>query len=81
MNTVGSGVVQLFLFAAVFPVAALPDQEFRVGRPKALARVPELAGDVGARVLFTQLRTCNWEVGDLCDATDIDTRTQLEAIA
>jgi len=48
---------------------------------KPLARVPELVGDVGARVLFAKLRVCNWDVGDLCDATDIDTRTQLEAIA
>jgi molybdenum cofactor cytidylyltransferase len=47
----------------------------------ALARVPQLRGDVGARVLFAQLRVRDWEAGQLCDPTDIDTRTQLEAIA
>ena len=49
--------------------------------PAALARVPECSGDVGARALFAQLRVRDWEAGHLCDPTDIDTRTQLEAIA
>lgn len=49
--------------------------------PAALARVPDLRGDAGARVLFADLRVREWEAGHLCDPTDIDTRTQLEAIA
>jgi molybdenum cofactor cytidylyltransferase len=57
-----------------------PGHPVLLGRA-ALARVPELSGDVGARVLFARLRVRDWEAGHLCDPTDIDTRTQLEAIA
>jgi molybdenum cofactor cytidylyltransferase len=57
-----------------------PGHPVLLGRA-ALARVPELTGDVGARVLFAHLRVRDWEAGHLCDPTDIDTRTELEAIA
>lgn len=43
-----------------------------------LARVTELRGDVGARVLLQSARVRSWEAGHLCDATDIDTPEQLE---
>jgi molybdenum cofactor cytidylyltransferase len=57
-----------------------PGHPVLLGRA-ALARVPELSGDVGARALFAHLRVRDWEAGHLCDPMDIDTRTQLEAIA
>lgn len=60
--------------------AGRPGHPVLLGRA-ALDRVPELRGDAGARVLFADLRVCEWEAGHLCDPTDIDTRTQLEAIA
>jgi CTP:molybdopterin cytidylyltransferase MocA len=49
--------------------------------PRALAGVPSLRGDVGARVLFDTLRVCEWEAGHLFDATDVDTPEQLQSIA
>ena len=60
--------------------AGRPGHPVLLGRP-ALDRVARLRGDAGARVLFTDLRVCEWEAGHLCDPTDIDTRHQLEAIA
>lgn len=57
-----------------------PGHPVLLGR-RALAGVPDLRGDVGARALFGDLRVREWEAGHLCDPTDIDTRTQLEAIA
>lgn len=48
--------------------------------PRALARVPELSGDTGARRLIGELRVREWEAGHLCDPTDIDTRQQLEVL-
>jgi CTP:molybdopterin cytidylyltransferase MocA len=57
-----------------------PGHPVLLGR-RALARIGELRGDVGARALFSELRVREWEAGHLCEPTDIDTRTQLEAIA
>jgi CTP:molybdopterin cytidylyltransferase MocA len=57
-----------------------PGHPVLLGR-RALARVPDLRGDSGARMLFTALRVREWEAGHLCDATDIDTRTQLELLS
>jgi CTP:molybdopterin cytidylyltransferase MocA len=45
--------------------------------PRALAGVPELRGDVGARALFGALRVREWEAGHLFDALDVDTPDQL----
>ena len=57
-----------------------PGHPVLLGR-RALDGVASLRGDTGARALFTGLRVREWEAGHLCEATDIDTRTQLEAIA
>jgi CTP:molybdopterin cytidylyltransferase MocA len=57
-----------------------PGHPVLLGR-RALAGVPDLRGDTGARVLFEALRVREWEAGHLCEATDIDTRAQLEALA
>jgi CTP:molybdopterin cytidylyltransferase MocA len=44
---------------------------------RALALVPDLRGDHGARELFSALRVREWEAGHLFDATDIDTPDDL----
>jgi len=49
-------------------------------RQPVLRMIPELRGDVGARELLAQYRVKTWEAGHLCDARDIDTREQLEAM-
>ena len=60
--------------------AGRPGHPVVLGR-RALARVGELRGDVGARALMAELRVREWEAGHLCDPADIDTREQLEALA
>jgi molybdenum cofactor cytidylyltransferase len=55
----------------------------RPGHPVVLGRrvldaVPSLRGDVGARELLRAFRVREWEAGELCDPTDIDTPEQLE---
>ena len=45
--------------------------------PRALARVPQLRGDVGARALFDGLRVAEWEAGEQFDARDVDTPADL----
>jgi CTP:molybdopterin cytidylyltransferase MocA len=47
--------------------------------PGALARVPELRGDVGARATFAGLRVREWEAGGLFDAADVDRPADLPA--
>jgi CTP:molybdopterin cytidylyltransferase MocA len=49
--------------------------------PRALAGVPALTGDTGARALFASLRVREWEAGHLFDAADIDTPDQLRALS
>jgi CTP:molybdopterin cytidylyltransferase MocA len=58
-----------------------PGHPVLLGRP-VLDAVASLRGDVGARELFDSgaFRVREWEAGDLCDPTDIDTPEQLEAL-
>ncbi|MEA2301961.1 MAG: hypothetical protein QOE44_2496 [Solirubrobacteraceae bacterium] len=56
--------------------AGKPGHPVVLGR-RVLDRVPELRGDVGARDLLRSFRVRDWEGGDLCDPTDIDTPEQL----
>jgi CTP:molybdopterin cytidylyltransferase MocA len=58
----------------------------RPGHPVVLGRrvldqVPDLRGDVGARVALRHVRVAEFEAGHLCDSTDIDTRRQLEVLS
>jgi CTP:molybdopterin cytidylyltransferase MocA len=48
--------------------------------PRALAAVPALRGDVGARALFAELEVREWEAGHLFDATDVDTPADLASV-
>jgi len=57
----------------------VPGHPVLLGR-RPLDRVPELRGDVGARDLLRAARVRTWEAGHLCDARDVDTREQLEAM-
>ena len=55
----------------------------RPGHPVVLGRavldaVGAVRGDQGARVLLDDFRVREWEAGELCDPTDIDTPEQLE---
>lgn len=56
-----------------------PGHPVVLGR-SALARVPDLRGDVGARAIMADLRVRRWEAGHLCDPVDIDTPQQLEVL-
>jgi CTP:molybdopterin cytidylyltransferase MocA len=56
-----------------------PGHPVVLGR-RALARVPELRGDVGARAILGSLRVRSWEAGHLCDPVDVDTPQQLEVL-
>jgi CTP:molybdopterin cytidylyltransferase MocA len=56
-----------------------PGHPVVLGR-RALARVPELRGDVGARAIMGSLCVRSWEAGQLCDPVDVDTRQQLEVL-
>jgi molybdenum cofactor cytidylyltransferase/nicotine blue oxidoreductase len=40
----------------------------------------ELSGDVGARELLSRFRVRKWEAGQLCNAVDVDTREELQAL-
>lgn len=48
--------------------------------PALLRRVPELRGDAGARDLLRDARVELVEAGHLCDPTDVDTPTDLNAL-
>jgi CTP:molybdopterin cytidylyltransferase MocA len=56
-----------------------PGHPVVLGR-RALAGVPTLTGDTGARALFPSLRVREWEAGQLFDASDVDTPDQLRAL-
>jgi len=45
-----------------------------------LDHVSELDGDTGARALLEGDHVCTWEVGRLCDPTDIDTPERLQEV-
>lgn len=47
---------------------------------RALADVPNLEGDTGARALFGELSVREWEAGHLFDAADVDTPEDLAAL-
>ncbi len=58
--------------------AGRPGHPVVLGR-RVLEQVATLTGDVGARDLLRSFRVREWEAGQLCDPTDIDTPEQLDA--
>jgi molybdenum cofactor cytidylyltransferase len=56
-----------------------PGHPVALGQP-ALALVPDLRGDVGARAVLDRVAVREVEVGHLCDPTDVDTPEELEGL-